>query len=180
MQVTQTSFLPRTLWISLSALLALSISSQFSVPWTPVPVVLSVFVTFMIGLLCTPREAFWGTTSWLVLGAMGAPIFAGFQGGPLALVGPTGGYRLGFMITAVTMAFLLSRSSKHTYLRYGMLALLGMLLIHTCGVCWLSQFVGLKKAFHLGSLPFIAGDTIKAITATLLAHSLNTSKTASA
>ena len=70
--------------------------SQYSIPIQPVPITLSMLGVLLIGLTYTPKQAAYTMGGWILLGAMGFPMFAGFKSGIPALLGPTGGYIVGF------------------------------------------------------------------------------------
>ena len=78
----------------LAGLLAavIAVLAQISLPIGPVPFTLAVLGVFLTGLLLTPGWAMASIAVYLVIGAIGLPVFSGFSGGPAVLVGPTGGY----------------------------------------------------------------------------------------
>ena len=87
-----------------------------------------------------------------------------------ALVGPTGGYLVGFLVAATVIAVLAERSGGNRA-RVALAMLAGNLVIYLCGVPWLARFVdgGLLAAITLGATPFLLGDAIKLLAALLLA-----------
>lgn len=83
----------------LIALIALS--AQITIPLGPVPFTLQVGVVVLVALLCSPREALCALCGYVLLGAIGFPVFSGAHGGIGVLMGPTGGFIYGFIVAAV-------------------------------------------------------------------------------
>lgn len=74
----------------------LAVSAWITVPLGPVPFTMQTFVLALLPQVMRTRDAVFTVVVYLLLGAMGAPVFSGFQGGVGVLLGPTGGYLLGF------------------------------------------------------------------------------------
>ncbi len=142
--------------------------SQLTIPMQPVPITLQTVAVMLIGLTFSPTEAMRTVGTFLVLGAVGLPVFAGFNSGVVYMFGKTGGYLFGFLLAAVTMAHLQYKAPK-TILNTVLTCLVGLGVLYTCGVLWLSTFVGLKPAFAHGLAPFVLGELVKA---TLLSGAL--------
>ncbi len=154
----------------MTALIALG--AQLAVPIGPVPVVLTNLFVFLAGLLLGPRYGSAAVGLYLLLGAVGLPVFANFKGGAAHFAGPTGGYLVGF-VAAAWITGLLSRATSHRAM--DMLAVLfGLLTIYVFGVPWLKMVTGMSwsKAFAVGMIPFVLGDIVKAAAAVMLAWSL--------
>lgn len=110
---------------------------------------------------------------YLLVGAIGMPVFAGGRGGLAHLFGPTGGYLFGYAVSAWVTGFISERCRGHRV--WEILAVLaGSLTIYGLGIPWLKMVAQLSwpKAFMLGILPFIPGDVIKASAALVLAHAV--------
>jgi biotin transporter BioY len=90
-------------------------------------------------------------------------VFSGGRAGVAHLLGPTGGYLLGFILAAFLVGLLCERGATRSWL--AMLAVLaaGALLIYVPGVVWLGAFTGTQKALALGVAPFLLGDALKVI-----------------
>ncbi|MDF2532287.1 MAG: BioY protein, partial [Clostridia bacterium] len=111
---------------------------------------------------------------YLLLGAVGAPIFAGGTAGLPIILGKTGGYLIGFLVGAVVIS--LMRGKKSNLIRLGIANVIGgIIVVNLFGAVWLNYItgMGMAKTFMLGVLPFIPGDLIKAATATIIAIRLN-------
>lgn len=93
-----------------------AVFSQISIPIGPVPINLALLAVFAAGGMLSAAEAVFAVMLFLVLGAAGLPVFAGFNAGLGALFGPTGGYLIGYL----PAAFLLGSSAKSAAIFGGM------------------------------------------------------------
>jgi biotin transport system substrate-specific component len=151
--------------IALAASLLLWASAKAKVDIGVVPVTLQSLAVLALGAALGPRLAAAAVLAYLAQGALGLPVFAGTpeKGIGLAyMVGPTGGYLLGFLIAAVAIGWLAERGADRSPVRMFLAMLAATALIYVPGALWLSAFVGLEKALALGVAPFLAGDVIKA------------------
>ncbi|MBI4041975.1 MAG: biotin transporter BioY [Deltaproteobacteria bacterium] len=145
-----------------SVVLALSARIAIPLPWTPVPVTLQTAVVLLLPLLFGAKIGALSVCFYLLEGAFGIPVFSGGQLGWLHLAGPTGGYLLGFLLSASVVGWLSERGWQCRIQRFAALLLLGHLLIYLPGLLWLSHFVGgVVRAVELGLLPFLLGDFLK-------------------
>lgn len=149
-----------------------AVGAQIAVPIGPVPVVLTNLFVLLSGLLLGPKRAAGAIALYLLLGAVGLPVFAQFKGGLAHLAGPTGGYLVGF-VAAAWLTGILSHASSHKVLDVAAVVA-GSLMIYAVGVPWLKWVTGMpwSKAVAVGMLPFLIGDGIKAAAAVALAWSL--------
>lgn len=155
-------------------------------PWSPVPIVLQNFFILLAGLVLGSRKGAAAAGLYILLGALGLPVFAGGTGGIAVFAGPTAGYLLSYPAAAGLVGCLKTktppaagpRASRSASIRAAgrdfTAALAGVLLIHAAGVPWLKArlAVGWEKAVIVGFLPFIAGDLFKAVAAALLARTI--------
>jgi len=103
---------------------------------------------------------------YLLLGSCGAPIFAWGLGGMARLLGPTGGYLIGFLLGAIFLAAVRTKSTTGTFIK-----LLGAyLILYACGLARLSFFVGASNLLQAGLFPFVLGDLIKILVMTFVAR----------
>jgi biotin transport system substrate-specific component len=155
-----------------AALTAVAAQIQTPLPFSPVPIVLSNFFAVLAGLVLGPRLGAASQVVYILLGAMGAPVFAGAHGGPQVLAGPTGGYLVGFVPAAAAAGAL--RGASLTAGRAMLAAAVGAALIYVTGVPWLAETTGmaLRRAVVVGVLPFLPGDTLKVVVAGLAAPSI--------
>ena len=147
-----------------------AIGALISIPLQPVPVVLSnLFLNIAAALLGGPLGAL-SQVIYIILGGLGLPVFSGGKAGFGVLLGPTGGYLIGFVIGAFLIGKLVKRkkSPGFAWLAFSMAA--GLLVIYAVGVLQLS-FVAklpLEKALAVGVLPFLPGDVLKIIAAAMV------------
>ena len=162
---TRDSLIAKTLLvIAGSALLALSAKVQ--VPFWPVPMTMQTFVVLVLGMTFGFRLASATGTLYLLEGALGLPVFA--KGAGLAyLMGPTGGYLVGFVVAMAAMGYLANRGWDRAALTTLAAMLIGDALIFLFGVGWLATVVGGAKALTLGLTPFIAAEIFKIILAVI-------------
>lgn len=163
---------PRTRGLALSALFAVLLSafSLLTVPLSPVPITLQVFMVFLIVNLL---GSYYGTISillYLLLGAVGIPVFAGFSGGIPVLLGPTGGYLFAFPLCALFGGVIsgnVSPSPRKDAVRVIAACAVSLLIIYMLGPLWLWFYEGGKMspslALGVGALPFIPFDVAKGV-----------------
>lgn len=161
----------------LAALVAalLAAVSVVQIPLRPVPVTLQTFVVVLAALVLRPSAAFAALTSYLLLGAIGLPVFSGGQGGPAVLAGPTGGYLWGFLLAAVAGS--LTRVMLRRFrpaIADPAAALVVLACVYAPGLLQLSVVAGLSApaAFAAGAAPFLVADVIKAAAAVTAAAAL--------
>jgi biotin transport system substrate-specific component len=156
----------------LAAITAVGAQIQTPLPFSPVPVVLSNFFSILAGLVAGPRLGAASQIVYLMLGASGVPVFAGFHGGFHVLAGPTGGYLIGFILAAAA-AGLLTGPAADTR-RTVIAAAIAAALIYIPGVPWLMATTGMefRRALAVGVLPFLPGDAVKVIVAGVVAPKL--------
>lgn len=153
-------------------------------PFSPVPVTGQSLGVMLAGSVLTARQANLALLTFLLLGTVGVPVFAGGTGGIGILLGPRGGYLLGFWAAAILIALMRRQNGKLWHLAAANMAG-GIGLVYILGVCWLSAVTGmpLTKAVIVGALPYIPGDLFKVVIATLagsaIARHLSRAKAAS-
>ena len=151
----------RTIAIGLGALVV-ALAAQFAVPvpFSPVPMTLQPLAVLVVGGLLGPGAGVAALVLYIVLGAIGFPVYAGGGSGALHLVGPTGGYLLAFPVAAGVTGALTARG--FSALRVLVACALGMLVIHIGGVAQLALLGGDPGlALRVGFLPFFTGDLLK-------------------
>jgi biotin transport system substrate-specific component len=162
-------------WVVLASLMAAltAVGAYIHIPIGPVPIALSTLFVLLSGLLLGSR---WGLVSmalYLLVGAIGIPVFAGGKGGLVHFFGPTGGYLLGYVLASWITGFISERSRG--ILIWEILAVIaGSLTIYGLGVPWLkiATQISWPKALMLGMVPFLIGDAVKASVALMLARAV--------
>ena len=158
----------KSIFFVLSGVILLSIMSQLIIPlyFTPVPISLGSFGVMLIALLYGRKLGTATVLSYVVAGSLGAPVFAGFKTG--SLFSPTGGYILGYIAAALILGFLSDKGIAKSYVKTFFSLLLVSVIIFILGALVLMLFVPIKNVFMAGVLPFIPGDMLKIVAATLL------------
>lgn len=138
----------------------------------PLPLIPITGQTLAVGLIVTILGTKLGTISvllYILLGAAGMPVFSGMSGGFAILVGPTGGYIVGFLVTAIIMGLYLDKFGI-TMVHAIIANIIGMAVTLTFGTVWLKILADLSwtAAFMGGVAPFIVVGVLKAVIAAWL------------
>jgi biotin transport system substrate-specific component len=145
----------------------LALTARISVPllFTPVPVTGQTLGVLLTGVLYGPRRGALAVLAYLAEGLAGAPVFAAGRSGLPVLLGPTGGYLVGF-VPAAALAGCLAGSDRPVWRRLAGIAL-ATLVVYAAGVPWLAVAAGLTfgAAAAKGLVPFLLGDALKALLA---------------
>jgi biotin transport system substrate-specific component len=164
--------LARDTAVVVAASLLLALSAKVSVPFYPVPLTMQTFVVIGLGLALGPWRGLAAVLLYLAEGAAGLPVFAGTPEkgiGIAYIVGPTGGYLLGYVPAVLLAGFLAGRGWDRRPLSAMAAALLAGAVIYIPGLLWLGAVIGFDKpVFALGFAPFVFGDVVKAMLAALV------------
>lgn len=145
---------------------ALAVFSQIAVPLPGgVPINLALLAVYLAAFTLEKRSALAAVVLYLLLGAVGVPVFAQLRGGPAALVDKTGGYLVGYLFTAAAVAML--RPWADTFFKRAVACTVGLLCCYVPGTLWFMAQTGLSLQLSLTYCiyPFIPGDIIKIIAA---------------
>jgi biotin transport system substrate-specific component len=151
-----------------SLLIALSAQLQFVLPFSPVPITGQTFAVLLLGALYGSKRGPATVVTYLALGVMGLPVFAGGAFGLSRLVGPTAGYLVGFLAAAFVVGLLSERGWDRKPWATAVSMIIGNGIIYVTGILWLSRFVGWQAVLSTGFLPFLPGDALKIALATIL------------
>lgn len=143
------------------ALLAIAAQLRIELPGKIVPFTAQTLAVLLIGASFGSWRGAATTLFYLGSGAAGLPFFAGGTAGLGYVTGATAGYLFGFVFAAYLMGLLNEMGLGRSLRTAWSLFLLGHLVIFFFGVIWLAEFVGLKRAFLAGFVPFIPGEIIK-------------------
>jgi biotin transport system substrate-specific component len=142
---------------------------EILLPFTPVPITGQTFGVLLVGAALGSKRGATSLASYLALGVLGLPFFAGGAHGWDIVTGATGGYLIGFVIAAYVVGLLAERGLERSIRTSLIPFFLGTILIYICGVAWLSVVLGsFSKAISAGLVPFLIGDAIKLIAASLV------------
>jgi len=150
-----------------------AVGAYIYVPIGPVPIVLSTLFVILSGLLLGSRWGLASTGLYLLVGAIGIPVFAGGKGGLAHFFGPTGGYLFGFLLASWITGFISERSRGVMALDI-LAVIIGSLTIYGLGVPWLKMATHMSwpKTLMVGVVPFLIGDVIKASVVLILARAI--------
>lgn len=147
-----------------------AVASQIAVPlpFTPIPFTLGVFAVVLSGLLLGSRYGALALALYVLIGAVGVPVFSQFSGGLGIIAGPRGGYLISYPVAAA-LAGLAADAAANASRRGRALAVcflwgcVALVLIYASGATWLAIVTSLPPAVALaqGVLPFVPFDLIK-------------------
>lgn len=142
----------------------LCLISPICIPIGPIPMSLAVFAVMLIAQVLPRYEALTVVCLYLVLGALGLPVFAGFSGGVGALLGATGGFIFSYPLLALCAGVHPGRKGMGVYLG----CTLGVLVSYLCGLLWYCYVASpgsLQAALVACILPFLPIDALKIVLA---------------
>lgn len=152
----------------------IAVCSWIRVPVEPVPFTLQTFAVFVTaGLLGSKRGAV-SVVVYILLGLVGVPVFAGFAAGPSVIAGPTGGYIVGFIFTAIITGAIMSASknmnSTAKIIMTAVAMILGDIACFAIGTVWFMVVMktGLIATLGLCVIPYIIPDLVKIVVAVIL------------
>lgn len=137
-----------------------------------VPITLQTLGIYLASCILKPKLAFSASLVYVLIGAVGLPVFSGFNGGINSLLGPSGGYIFSFPITALVISLIVNKKSS-TILKI-IAMIIGTIICYFIGTIW---FMYVTKNTLLSSLmmcviPFIPGDLIKIVIASILSKKI--------
>jgi biotin transport system substrate-specific component len=147
--------------LAIGGSLLLAVSAKIQVPFWPVPMTLQSLTVLLIGLGFGSRLGAATVLLYLAEGFLGLPVFAGAIAGPAYMAGPTGGYLLGFLLSAAAVGALAERGWDRNLLRASAAIAAGHVLLFIPGVLWLTFLFGWTKAVAVGVTPFVAATILK-------------------
>jgi len=159
----------RAVTLAVLGSLALWLSAKIQVPFYPVPMTMQTFVVLAIGMVFGWRLGAATVLLYLAEGTAGLPVFAGTPEkgiGFAYMMGPTGGYLLGYVLAAAAVGALARRGwDRHVATTLAAM-LIGNALIYLPGLLWLGTVLGWDKpVLQWGLTPFLLGDGLKMLLA---------------
>lgn len=165
-----------TLIALFTALMAVCAWIYIPVPAPLVHFSMHTFAVFAALMILGGKRGTWVITAYLLLGAVGAPVFSGFRGGPGVLLGATGGYIVGFVFTGLLYWLMTAKLGEALLVRIAA-GLLGMFTYYAFGTAWYLVLyastgspVSLMTALGYCVFPFVLPDLVKLALALLLAR----------
>ncbi len=136
--------------------------------FTPVPITLQTFFVLLSGAVLGRKFGAVSQAVYICIGAFGLPVFQGYGYGMTHILGPTGGYLLGFIPASYAVGYLMkNKGCGEEMSRIFFAMITGLLVIYLFGVIWLKLFLGagLSASLMLGLYPFLPGEVLKVIAA---------------
>jgi biotin transport system substrate-specific component len=159
----------------MAAITAVAAQITIPLPFSLVPFTLQVLAVILTGLLLGPRYGALAQAIYVLVGAVGVPVFSGFTGGLGHIFGQTGGYLISYPLAAA-LAGLAAQTVASAPRRQALWAAFlwgcaGLAVIYIFGAAWLAVVAGLSptEAIATGVLPFVIFDLIKVALAALVA-----------
>lgn len=159
----------RALLLAILGSALLTISAKLEVPFYPVPMTMQTLVVLLLGMGFGARLGAATVLLYLAQGAIGLPVFAGTPErgiGIAYMMGPTGGYLVGFVLSAAITGWLTEHRRDWPALVLAVAA--GTVVVFIPGVLWLAQLIGFEQSIAHGLLPFLWGAVLKGAIAVAL------------
>ena len=157
----------------MTAVICILAPFSFILPFSPIPFSLGTLAIYLASLLLGRKHGFMSVFLYLLLGFVGLPVFTGFSGGIGKLLGPTGGYLIGYLFIALIVGYFAEKQHHHTLFNLcGML--LGTAICYIFGTLWLSiqLELDLATALSVAVLPFLPGDLVKMAIAAAIGYQI--------
>ncbi len=145
------------------------ICSVISLPIGVIPITLGTFGIMLTGNVLGVKSGFIAVATYILLGAIGLPVFAGFQGGIGVIAAPTGGFIIGYLLLVLVSGI------KHRRVITGILLnFCGLVLCYICGCVHFMYITGLGIKITLITcvMPFVVFDIVKGIGSAIVGNSL--------
>lgn len=143
------------------AIICISAYLSFPIPFTTIPFTFLTLALLLTAFLLTPSQTFIVLIVYVLLGAVGLPVFVGGSGGIGALLSPSGGYLLGFIVAYPISSMLKGHDAKLLhYFVAGLVSIPITYFFGVAGLCLITK-ISITQAIIIGALPFIIGDIVK-------------------
>lgn len=143
-----------------------------------VPFTLQTFAVFLIPSVLGTKKGVTATIVYVLLGAVGLPVFSGFQGGIGALAGATGGFVLGFIPASLIIGICTKKFGKSFFTSF-VYSVAALAVCYVAGVLWYAFVYGggnILSAIYVCVLPFVVPDFFKIVLANLVSEKINIEK----
>jgi biotin transport system substrate-specific component len=168
--------------LGFAALTGVAAQVRIPLPFTPVPITLQTFAVLLTGVALGARWGGASQTAYVGLGAAGVPWFAGASAGLGTILGPTGGYIVGFVFAAALVGYLVDRHVEARSLPalLGLFLVANFVVIYGFGLPWLYGWLTLvtgspltvTELLTMGLFPFVLGDLVKILGAAAVGKAL--------
>ena len=146
------------------------VAGPMSISIGPIPLSLASFAVYLAGAVLGAKRGTMAVALYLLIGLVGVPVFSGFSGGFQKLIGVTGGYLVGYLPCALLTG--LGTGPKAPKWRLPAFMVLGTAALYLIGTAWfmIQTKNPLGSALGMCVIPFLPGDAIKIVAASLLAQ----------
>ncbi len=152
----------------------ISVMGYISVPIPPVPITGQTLAVMLAGMVLSPAAAGMSVGVFMLLGAIGVPVFSNGRAGIEVILGPSGGYIVGFLVAAIVISLLKGNGRD---IKRALLACVigGFGVVYAIGLPWLAGILSLdmNSALAAGLYPFIIGDALKIVLAAYIGVRIN-------
>lgn len=156
----------------MTAVLCILSPLTVNIPISPVPISIANLVIYIFAIVLGTKKSLIGLCIYILIGAAGFPVFSKYASGIGYLLGPTGGYLLGFFSCSLFTSLAAEKTSKKLFLAAGMV--IGTIICYIIGTVWLAYVnkMAFFPALFAGVIPFIPGDIAKIIISVLIGPKL--------
>ena len=147
--------------MSASVFIALFAQIAIRIPFSPVPITGQTFAIMLAGLVLGMKRGVLAVLAYLGEGISGLPVFANAGYGLVHIIGPTGGYLIGFIPAVLLTGYFAEQRSSKNILLITFVLIIATAAIFFSGIMWLKHYVGLNNVMQMGFYPFIPGAVIK-------------------
>lgn len=153
----------------------MAIASPISIPIGAIPITMSLLAVFLCGAILPPLQAFFAIFVFIFLGAVGLPVFSGYEGGIGVIVGVKGGFILSYPIMVLVISYVIKIFKKRNVLSLVCGMIPALIICHSLGTLWYCRLtgIGFAEGIKLCSLPFIVPDLLKIAVAISIVVGLN-------
>lgn len=151
-----------------------AIGAYLIIPLHPVPITFQTLFTYLAGILLGGYTGALSQIVYVLLGIIGLPVFAGGKAGLGVLLGPSGGFLIGFIIGAFVIGKMVEARKEPGFVWICLSILLGSIFIYIPGVIQLAMAAKLSfyKALLIGVVPYLPGDLLKMLAAAIISLKL--------
>ena len=149
------------------------ILAPFSLPIGPVPISVMTFIIYLTMYLLGMKMGTVSCMIYLLLGFVGVPVFAGYTGGAGKLLGPTGGYLIGYLFLTLVGGFIMEKMAfKRIWCMVG--TIVGTAVLYLFGTVWFMILMKCEFTYALSAcvIPFLIGDLTKIVLAELVGQEI--------
>ena len=159
---TQNTRIRATVYTAMMAAIC-CVLGPWSIPIGPVPISLGLIGVFLSAYLLGAKKGTAAVAIYLLLGAVGLPVFTGFAGGLAKVAGPTGGYLVGYLVAAFCTGWAIDHFEANKWYLHIAAMIVGLIGCYALGTVWfcIQSGMGFVEALSICVIPFIAFDLIK-------------------